>query len=193
MKRIVLMIMLCIPLFIFAQEKKYLPERDSSEKFRYYYSDIINVDNANSNELYNRVKNFVSQEVKKTTNLLQDDKENGIVVIKGVRENRANAQEKKKSYWRTTYGYFQLKIQVKDNRYKFTFEYPEIVQTSFSSLSPSLDKTTSFSFLVSQKDNKDTDVNSTLYRSEFWSLNTDANIIINKLIKMMQTRSKDDF
>jgi len=83
------------------------------------FSEVINVDNANAKELYSRAKLFVADAYKSSKSVTDlNDDEAKIILIKPSMKVRI------KDFWVNDdyYVQYQLKIECKDNKYRYTIE-----------------------------------------------------------------------
>jgi hypothetical protein len=77
------------------------------------YTETVNIDSVNGNELYNRAKNWIIHNFKAPKNVIQvDDKEQGIILCNGT--FHINFGGKTPAISNT------LEIEVKDNKYRYT-------------------------------------------------------------------------
>ncbi|HZK69306.1 MAG TPA: DUF4468 domain-containing protein [Paludibacter sp.] len=112
MKNLILITLLLIPCFSFAQEVQ-LPINPKTQKIE--YTDLVKVDSTlTSDELYTRARSWFATAFKSANNVIQmEDKSTGIIIGKGnfsIREQFGLA---------SGHVSFTIKTQVKDGRYKY--------------------------------------------------------------------------
>ena len=80
-----------------------------------HYEEVVNTEGIDANELYLRSKLFIANAYVSSSDVTKfEDKENGIIIVKAL---FPHAHNKFINRGRVTY---TLKIEVKDNRYKYT-------------------------------------------------------------------------
>ncbi|MCZ8216643.1 MAG: DUF4468 domain-containing protein [Cyclobacteriaceae bacterium] len=96
-----------------AQTKHSLPVIDDKINF----SEVVVVDSASKDELYTKAKIWLAENFISANDVIQfDDKENGIVIGKGIIRVKEGGLTPRIKIWR-----FTVKIQVKDGKYKVNF------------------------------------------------------------------------
>ncbi|WPY97634.1 DUF4468 domain-containing protein [Christiangramia sp. OXR-203] len=113
MKNSILILLFLYPVQFFSQVIDELP---TDENGNLYYSEVIQVENADKNELYLRSKQFFAEIFKSANDVIQmDDKDSGIIIGKGFND-----------IYITVIGiatpiqmWYSIKIQSKDDRYKY--------------------------------------------------------------------------
>jgi len=115
--------LLCIILSLFPLID-YYPQEKLADSFPFsdgkiIYTDVIQADSTSKEELYNRAKRWVIDSFNSGKDVIQlDNKENGEIITKGFFS----------VYWKVSKVYIQevnvwqtLRIQIKDNRFKYEF------------------------------------------------------------------------
>ena len=84
-------------------------------------TEVVPVEGASKTELYNRAKLWFAKTFKSAKDVIQlDDKENGQIIGNGAISYSAPAGIP--GYNFSGYFYFTVTVEVKDNRFKYTFE-----------------------------------------------------------------------
>lgn len=113
MKNSILFILLLFPILLSSQIIDELP---TDENGALYYSEVIQVEGADKNELYLRGKQFFAEIFKSANDVIQmDDKDSGIIIGKGFNDIHIKIMGMPIpiQMW------YAIKIQPKDERYKY--------------------------------------------------------------------------
>ena len=91
------------------------------------YQGIVTVDEKTATEIYSKIKSWVAINFKSANDVIQhDDKENGKLIAKG---NVQVGFTFAKKIWPARV-YFTLQVDVKDNRFRYTYEVTEVMDES---------------------------------------------------------------
>lgn len=183
MKKSVFTIVLAlITTFVFGQDKLLgiLPLNDG----KVTYSGVVQVDNMNKDELYKMTRRWFIDTYKSAKDVIQlDDKENGEVIGKGFFE----------TIWQVTFYYKMniniwqtIKIQVKDNKYKY-----EITDFNVKYHSSASQYTSGSNIdMPLELWNKGRDDNN---KKTYTKIDLEVNSIITSLEKYIKSKPKDDW
>lgn len=111
MRALILALMLT-PLSVFAQD---LPRNETG---RIEYTEVVKVDSANAAILYSNAKIFIAKSFKSAKNVTDLSDENSKTVI--IKGNMPVSVRSMGSFWDYGVVWFQISIQCKDGRYKYS-------------------------------------------------------------------------
>lgn len=152
---------------------------DSNNK-EILFSEVINVDNASAQELYSRAKLFVAYAYKSGKSVTQlNDDEAKIILIKPLTKVYQKDFFVNESY----FVQYQVKIECKDNRYRYSFE-------GHSILIPSRNSGTELSYSFLEK-------KPAIFSKKSWADVQNQAILTTKsiigILKLTMSKSNSDF
>ncbi len=119
MKKVLSALMLCfVSIVMFSQEIKVI-----SNEFPTYQG-VISIDNQSANDLYTHIKLWIAENFKSANDVIQlDDKENGVLVVKGIIPATMKTVVGMYTYSMHT----NFKFETKENRFRYTADVISVV------------------------------------------------------------------
>lgn len=91
------------------------------------YQGIVTTEGKSASDIYAKAKTWIALNFKSANDVIQlDDKENGILVVKGNTTSYYTFMKKKYP----ARVHFTLKIDIKDNKFRYTFEVTDVIDES---------------------------------------------------------------